>query len=81
MSCAMPETLVLACARKALFRPTGLVNISFIGLPNIVLGKGFVKELIQHEATAENLAAEVKRILTDKTYADEMRANLIQVRQ
>ena len=58
-----------------------LVNTPFIGLPNIVLGKGIVKELIQHEATADNLAAEVKRILTDKAYADEMRANLIQVKQ
>ena len=58
-----------------------LVNTPFIGLPNIVLGKGFVKEFIQHEATGENLAGEVKRILTDKTYADEMRVNLILVKQ
>jgi lipid-A-disaccharide synthase len=57
-----------------------LVNTPFIGLPNIVLGKGIVKELIQHEATADNLAAEVKRILKDMTYADEMRANLRQVK-
>jgi len=58
-----------------------LVNTPFIGLPNIVLGKGIVKELIQHEATPDNLAAEVKRILMDKTYADEMRANLNQVKK
>ncbi len=58
-----------------------LVNTPFIGLPNIVLGKGIVKELIQHEATPDNLAAEVKRVLTDKTYADEMRANLNQVKK
>jgi lipid-A-disaccharide synthase len=58
-----------------------LVKTPFIGLPNIVLRKGIIKELIQHEATADNLAVEVKRILTDKAYADEMRANLIQVKQ
>jgi lipid-A-disaccharide synthase len=58
-----------------------LVKTPFIGLPNIVLGKSIVKELIQHEATAGNLAAEVKRILTDKTYAEEMRANLIKVKE
>ena len=58
-----------------------LVNTPFIGLPNIVLGKGFVKELIQHEATAGNLAEEVNKILTDKAYADQMRANLILVKQ
>ena len=58
-----------------------LVNTPFIGLPNIVLGKGIVKELIQHEATADNLAAEVMRILTDKAYAEEMRANLNLVKE
>jgi len=58
-----------------------LVNTPFIGLPNIVLGKRIIKELIQHEATADNLAAEVNRILTDKAYADEMRANLNLVKE
>jgi lipid-A-disaccharide synthase len=36
-----------------------LVNTPFIGLPNIIMGKRIVKELIQHEATADKLAAEV----------------------
>jgi lipid-A-disaccharide synthase len=58
-----------------------LVNTPFIGLPNIVLGKRIIKELIQHEATAKNLSAEVTRILTDKAYADEMRENLNRVKQ
>jgi lipid-A-disaccharide synthase len=57
-----------------------LVKTPFIGLPNIVLGKGVIKELIQHEATADNLAAEIRRILTDKVYAGEMRAHLSQVK-
>ncbi|PPK75216.1 lipid-A-disaccharide synthase [Methylobacter tundripaludum] len=58
-----------------------LVNTPFIGLPNIVSGKSIVKELIQHDAIADNLATEVIRILTDKAYADEMRQNLGQVKQ
>ncbi len=58
-----------------------LVNTPFIGLPNIILGKGFIKELIQYEATSENLAEEIERILTDKFYADQMRDNLKQVKQ
>lgn len=57
-----------------------LVNTPFIGLPNIVSGKRIIKELIQHEATAENLSAEVMRILTDDAYADQMRENLTQVK-
>ena len=58
-----------------------LVNTPFIGLPNIVSGKSIIKELIQHDATAEKLSAEVMRILTDKSYADEMRKNLNLVKQ
>jgi lipid-A-disaccharide synthase len=58
-----------------------LVNTPFIGLPNIVSGKRIITELIQHEATADNLSAEVLRILTDKDYAEQMRQNLSQVKQ
>ncbi|HEY8159474.1 MAG TPA: lipid-A-disaccharide synthase [Methylobacter sp.] len=58
-----------------------LVNTPFIGLPNIVSGKGIIKELIQHGATADKLAAEITQILTDKAYADQMRRNLGQVKQ
>jgi len=57
-----------------------LVNTPFIGLPNIVLGKLAIKELIQQAATPENIAAEVKRILLDKPYADVMRTNLLLVK-
>jgi lipid-A-disaccharide synthase len=58
-----------------------LVKTKFIGLPNIVAGKGIVKEFIQHEATAENLAAEVTRMLTDEDYCATMRENLSDVKQ
>jgi len=58
-----------------------LVKTKFIGLPNIVAGKSIVREFIQHEATAENLAAEVMRMLTDEDYCTTMRENLSDVKQ
>ncbi|MSP28696.1 MAG: lipid-A-disaccharide synthase [Methylococcales bacterium] len=58
-----------------------LVKTKFIGLPNIVAGKGIVKEFIQHEATAENLAMEVERMLTDEAYCATMRENLAEVKR
>jgi lipid-A-disaccharide synthase len=58
-----------------------LVNTPFIGLPNIIAGTCIVKELIQQDASAGNLAAEVKRILTDQAYADDMRQGLMAVKQ
>jgi lipid-A-disaccharide synthase len=77
----VPMVITYKLAPSTYWLGRWLVKTPFIGLPNIVLGKGIVKELIQHEASADNLAAEVKRILTDKTYADEMRANLIKVKE
>lgn len=58
-----------------------LVNTPFIGLPNIVLGKLAIKELIQHDATPEHIVIEIKRILQDKSYADTMRADLLLVKE
>jgi lipid-A-disaccharide synthase len=58
-----------------------LVNTPFIGLPNIIAGTCIVKELIQQDASSGNLAAEVKRILTDQAYANDMRQGLMAVKQ
>lgn len=40
-----------------------LVKIPYYSLPNIIAGKRVIKELIQREATAENLAAEIERLM------------------
>lgn len=58
-----------------------LINIPFIGLPNIIAGKLIVRELIQHAATAENLAAEIQRMLTDVDYVAQMRQDLALVKE
>ncbi|MEI6705499.1 MAG: lipid-A-disaccharide synthase [Methylococcales bacterium] len=58
-----------------------LVKTPFIGLPNIVAGRSIVQEFIQHEATAESLATEMARILTDENYRDTMLDNLRDVKR
>jgi len=58
-----------------------LVKTPFIGLPNIIAGKAIVKELIQHEASAEQLSAEIIRLLTDKPYASQMQTALREVKE
>ncbi|MFA5982485.1 MAG: lipid-A-disaccharide synthase [Methylococcaceae bacterium] len=57
-----------------------LVKTPFIGLPNIIAGKAIVKELIQDAASADNIAAEIDKILTDKQYTATIRAELAQVK-
>lgn len=57
-----------------------LVNIKDIGLINILAGKRIVPELIQKEATPENIVAEVKKIVTDRKYYEKIRKDLHEVR-
>jgi len=36
-------------------------------LPNIIAGKKVIQELIQHDATPENLAAEIEKLMNIET--------------
>jgi lipid-A-disaccharide synthase len=58
-----------------------LIQIPFIGLPNILAGRSIVREFIQHEAHPDNIAGEIARLLEDSAYAETMRADLAEVAQ
>ncbi len=58
-----------------------LVITKFIGLPNIIAGKQIVKELIQKEATEENLADEINQILDNTSYREKMLVELTKVKE
>ncbi len=58
-----------------------LVITKFIGLPNIIAVKHVVKELIQKEATEENLANEISKILDNPSYREKMLAELDKVKE
>jgi lipid-A-disaccharide synthase len=57
-----------------------LVRIRSIGLANIVAGRAFIPELIQHRATPALLAAAARRILEDASYREGMRTEMARVR-
>ena len=57
-----------------------LVRVPFIGMPNLILGKRAVPELVQHEVTAGRIAAEARAILLDPLRAAAIRADLARVR-
>jgi lipid-A-disaccharide synthase len=48
------------------------IKLPYVGLPNILCGRFVVPELLQKDATAEKLAAEVKRLYEDKDARVEM---------
>jgi lipid-A-disaccharide synthase len=51
-----------------------LVKIKYISLPNLIMDQPVVKELVQNDLTSENISAELKKLLQDKTYRSTMLA-------
>ncbi|MDH5484113.1 MAG: lipid-A-disaccharide synthase, partial [Gammaproteobacteria bacterium] len=76
----IPSVITYAISPISYFILKRLVTIEHVGLVNIVAEKGIVKEFIQHQATAKNLANEIDKILSDKDYRETMVNELNQVR-
>ena len=57
-----------------------MIRLPYIGLPNIVAGERIVPECIQHNATGEKLAAEVRRFIEDKEHYAATVQKLAQLR-
>jgi len=72
----VPMVIVYKVAPITYWLGRVLIRIPFIGLPNILAGRGIVREFIQHEASGANIAVEITRILENHEYAARMREDL-----
>jgi lipid-A-disaccharide synthase len=57
-----------------------LVRTPFYSMVNLMAGRRIVPELVQHDFTAERVAAEVSRLLDSAAARDEMRRGFAEVR-
>ena len=57
-----------------------MITIDNIGLPNIVAGKQVVKELLQENASAENISDEILQLLNDQDYYQSIYSELQLIR-
>jgi len=57
-----------------------VVKVPHYGMANLIAGRAVVPELIQHDCTPHRVAEEAVSLLTDRTRADRMRADLADVR-
>lgn len=57
-----------------------LIRVPYIGIPNLVAGKGIVPELIQFDATPERIAEEARRLLDSPERRRKMKEQLHEVR-
>jgi lipid-A-disaccharide synthase len=58
-----------------------LVDVPFYSMVNLIAGRALVPELIQGQMTAESLAREASRLLSDQVARAEMKAGLAAVRE
>ncbi|MCP4219456.1 MAG: lipid-A-disaccharide synthase [bacterium] len=75
-----PFTSVYRVNKLSYFLGKRFVKISLYSIVNILAGKEVVKELIQHNFTAENMAVEVRRILTDSKVRENMKREFATIR-
>jgi lipid-A-disaccharide synthase len=61
-----------------LFRP--LINVPFIGMPNLIAARAIAPELLQDQLTGPRLAAQIMALLDDESRLARLRADLAEVR-
>ena len=59
----------------------GMIKVKFISLANLIIDRAAFRELLQDYFTADNLYAELDRILTDSSYSARMKADYSQIRR
>ncbi len=57
-----------------------LIRVPYIGIPNLLANASVVPELLQSEATPENLSAVANGLLMDHTKRDTMRTTLLSLK-
>ncbi|MDH5423764.1 MAG: lipid-A-disaccharide synthase [Gammaproteobacteria bacterium] len=82
------ETALMATPMVIIYKMSNLtykimkrmITIEHVGLPNIVAGKGVVKELLQDDASPENIAGEILLMINDKNYHQQITTELQAIR-
>jgi lipid-A-disaccharide synthase len=83
------EAALLGCPMVVAYRMSAfsyalarrLVKVPFIAMPNLLLGRRVVPELVQQDATAEGIAREARRILDDEAGRDRMKSDFAEIRR
>ncbi len=58
----------------------GMIRIKYVSLGNLIVGRTVFRELLQYYFTPENVCAEVRHILEDKAYREQMLAGYEEIR-
>ncbi len=75
-----PMVVVYRVKRWTYWLGRWVVRVPYISLVNLVLGEEVVPELIQHDASAENIARVAGELIEDEAARNQMRSRLAQLR-
>ncbi len=75
-----PMVLAYRVSRLTALLARMLLKVEYVGLVNLVAGRGVVPELLQADVTAERLGDEALRLLTDRAQSEHMREAFGRVR-
>jgi lipid-A-disaccharide synthase len=76
----IPNVITYKVSPLTFFIISRMITIEHIGLVNIISEESVIKEFIQNNARADNIAHEVNKILTDNEYRNTMIEKLDQVK-
>ncbi len=68
----VPEVVCYAVSRLTYLIGRPLVKVKYISLPNLIIDRPVVKELIQHHMNEKNMRAELENLLPPSAYRDTM---------
>ncbi len=68
----VPQVVVYKANRVEYFLASLMIKVKFVSLVNLIVNKEAIRELIQKDATAENVIAEIRRLAYDSYYRDKI---------
>lgn len=75
-----PMAVIYKTSAFTAFIGRRVIKVPFLCINNIIAGKSIIKEFIQQDATADNIVAEIEKILEDTHYRKQMIFELIKIK-
>jgi lipid-A-disaccharide synthase len=75
-----PMVIIYKVSAVSYWLGRALVRVPYIGLVNLVADQQLVPELLQHDASAENIASALENMLNDHTRFNELKQQLFALR-
>lgn len=78
---SVPEVICYKGGWLSYFIARMLIKIKFIGLANLIMDKGIVREMIQGDLTVKALERELDRLINDKGYRGQLQKDYADLKQ